>query len=70
MADNVIISNSAQGILESLSAGILIYNSTVNLIQPLFTSKEYHESSNSAKLFDALYLWIGCIIMAIIGNWA
>jgi zinc transporter 1/2/3 len=70
LADNVIMSNSVQGILESTSAGILIYNSTVNLLQPLFSSTEYHESSNSSKLLDALCVWIGCIIMAIIGYWA
>jgi zinc transporter 1/2/3 len=70
LAENVIVSNSIQGILESLSSGILIYNSTVNLLQPLFSSKEYHESCSSAKLCDALFVWLGCIIMAIIGYWA
>lgn len=70
LAENVIGSNSIQGILESTSAGILIYNSTVNLLQPLFSSKEYHDSPNSSKLLDALCVWVGCIIMAIIGYWA
>jgi zinc transporter ZupT len=56
--------------MDSLSAGILIYNGFVDLLQPLFSSAEYHQSSGFDKFLDAASLWLGCIIMGVIGIWA
>jgi zinc transporter 1/2/3 len=56
--------------MDSLSAGILIYNGFVNLLQPLFSSTEYYQSSGFDKFSDAASVWFGCIVMAVIGLWA
>ena len=60
----------AQGILDALSAGILIYNATANLLAPHFVSDEYLDSTPFRKLVDVACIWFGVLVMAIIGIWA
>ena len=62
--------NGTQGILDGISAGILIYNATANLLAPHFVSAEYLDSSINRKIWDVVCIWIGALIMAVIGNWA
>jgi zinc transporter 1/2/3 len=60
-----------QGILEAVSAGILIYTALVEFMTPQIThSTAFREQSTGrqAAQFGALYL--GAALMAIIGLWA
>ena len=60
----------AQGILDALSSGILIYNATANLLAPHFVSAEYLDSSIAMKSIDVFCIWFGVSVMAVIGIWA
>lgn len=58
-----------EGIFNSISAGILIYNGLCDLIVPTFSDEEVPQSGVMQILgFVALYL--GAAIMALIGKWA
>ena len=58
-----------RGFLDSLSAGILIYSSIVDLLGPYFMSAEYVLSSLQLKFIDFINLWLGCAIMAVLAFW-
>ena len=58
----------AEGIFDSISAGILIYNGIVDLILPTFSERELPKGWLMSLLgFFALYSGAG--IMALIGKW-
>ena len=58
-----------QGLANSFSAGILLYNGLVDLIVPTFSAlNESHSSMYRLSGFVALYLGAG--IMSLIGKWA
>jgi zinc transporter 1/2/3 len=61
---------ATQGILDALCAGILIYVGAVNLLVPHFFTKQFEAYSAQTKAIDIASLWLGCVIMAIIGIWA
>ncbi|KAI3652320.1 hypothetical protein MP228_003623 [Amoeboaphelidium protococcarum] len=66
-AENLIIT----GVFLSLSGGILLYDSLVNLITVNIThSKAYSSYSIAKKSFVFLSLWLGAGVMAAIGYWA
>ena len=57
-----------EGVFDSISAGILIYNGLVDLIVPTFSEKELPKGWLMSLLgFIALYS--GAAIMALIGKW-
>ncbi|CAF1221661.1 unnamed protein product [Rotaria magnacalcarata] len=60
------------GILDSLSAGILIYVSLVNLITADMGvhASEFHSLSKRLKLLYYVALYLGVAVMAVIGRWA
>lgn len=60
-----------QGIMDAISAGILIYDAMVNLMTVEIThSSRYAALSLNQKIGIMLSLWAGAGIMAVIGLWA
>jgi len=59
-----------QGVLDSLSAGILLYDGLVNIVAPHFASKKFQSSSDLSQLCQTVALWLGAGTMALIGRWA
>lgn len=81
IAIGIIISNSfkansvasllIQGIFDSVSAGILLYDGLVNMVNNNITrSDDFMASSNAKKAGSFIALWFGVVVMAIIGKWA
>ncbi len=60
----------ATGVLDSISAGILISDSLVNILGPHFQSPGYKGVSTKAKAAQLFFFWLGCGIMAFIGKYA
>ncbi|KAF7310046.1 ZIP-like iron-zinc transporter [Mycena indigotica] len=59
------------GILDSLSAGILIYTGLVELLAHEFLfSKEMMNSSNGNLVYAIGTMLLGCGLMALLGKWA
>ncbi|KAE9392950.1 ZIP-like iron-zinc transporter [Gymnopus androsaceus JB14] len=59
------------GVLDSLSAGILIYTGLVELLAHEFLfNKEMMESSNTRLTCALGAMLLGCSIMALLGKWA
>lgn len=59
------------GIIEAISAGILIYDSCVNLISAHMTNNPGFISLSWVKKLGAFVaMWIGVTVMSIIGKWA
>jgi zinc transporter 1/2/3 len=59
-----------QGILEALAAGILLYDSLIAIISPLFSSRIYTAGSKTFRGCSILVLWLGVGFMCVVGNWA
>ncbi|KAJ3175713.1 hypothetical protein HDU87_005856 [Geranomyces variabilis] len=60
-----------QGILDSLSAGILIYNAYCELIsKEINQSGQFRGLSRGTKVASMLFLYAGAGVMAVIGLWA
>ncbi|KAJ2006357.1 hypothetical protein GGI04_000446 [Coemansia thaxteri] len=60
----------SMGVLDSLSAGILLYTGLVNLLAEEFGSLEFRSFGLSKKALCFIATYIGAGIMALIGNWA
>ena len=60
----------AQGILDALAAGILIYDGLVNIILPHFNGKNFRHSGPWKQSVHFGILWLGASLMAVIGIWA
>ncbi|KAF5371422.1 hypothetical protein D9757_009999 [Collybiopsis confluens] len=59
------------GILDSLSAGILIYTGLVELLAHEFLfNKEMMEGSNTQIAYALTAMLLGCGLMALLGKWA
>ncbi|KAF8817477.1 ZIP-like iron-zinc transporter [Phlegmacium glaucopus] len=59
------------GVLDSLSAGILIYTGLVELLAHEFLfNKEMMNSSNGKVAYALCTMLLGCGIMALLGRWA
>ncbi|KAI0306097.1 ZIP-like iron-zinc transporter [Multifurca ochricompacta] len=59
------------GVLDALSAGILMYTGFVELLAHEFLfNREMHEASNWKLLYALSCLLFGCGIMALLGKWA
>jgi len=60
-----------QGILDGLSAGVLIYNALVNLITEEVTNgEEMQKASRGKKMLIFFSMWFGATAMAVVGKWA
>ncbi|KAJ1987633.1 hypothetical protein GGI25_004144 [Coemansia spiralis] len=60
----------AMGVLDSLSAGILLYTGLVNLLVEEFGTLEFRGFRVSKKVACFIACYIGAGVMALIGNWA
>ncbi|KAJ2005459.1 hypothetical protein GGI02_004731 [Coemansia sp. RSA 2322] len=58
------------GVLDSLSAGILMYSAIVNLLVEEFAAPEFRVSSRNARIACFAAMYAGCAGMSIIGKWA
>ncbi|KAJ1924731.1 hypothetical protein GGI01_001662 [Coemansia sp. RSA 376] len=58
------------GVLDSLSAGILMYSAIVNLLVEEFASPEFRTYSRKARIACFVAMYAGCAGMSIIGKWA
>ncbi|KAH9245513.1 hypothetical protein BASA81_016998 [Batrachochytrium salamandrivorans] len=58
------------GILDALSAGILIYDVLVNVVAPHFTADNFHNASPIFKFIQLVTMYMGCATMSLIGYWA
>ena len=60
-----------QGIFDAVSAGILLYDGLVNMLNNNIThNKGFEALSPVRKGFQFLAFWLGAAVMAIIGRWA
>ncbi|KAI8335341.1 ZIP zinc transporter-domain-containing protein [Chlamydoabsidia padenii] len=61
----------AQAILDSLSAGILLYNAYISLMSAEINhSMSFRKSSLSKKLVCLISMYVGAGVMSVIGLWA
>ncbi|GAA5996054.1 uncharacterized protein JCM10292_004918 [Rhodotorula paludigena] len=61
----------ASGVLDAISAGILLYTATVELIAHEFIfNKTYHTCSWARLVFSLVCFALGAGIMALLGKWA
>lgn len=68
--ENNVVSLLIQGILESLAAGILLYDSIANIIIPFFASTLYLHGSEILQNGTVFVMWLGATLMTRIGYWA
>ncbi|KAI8906031.1 Zinc/iron permease [Gorgonomyces haynaldii] len=67
---NNVASLLLQGILESLAAGLLIYDAIASIIVPFYSSEQFTNSSLGFQFLCISAKWLGALILAIIGYWA
>jgi zinc transporter 1/2/3 len=58
------------GVLDSICAGILIYDALVNMIGAYVQSSSFRKQSALAKIMQVSAFWLGAGIMAYIGQYA
>ncbi|KAJ1949779.1 hypothetical protein FBU59_000993 [Linderina macrospora] len=58
------------GVLDCLSAGILIYSGLVNLLAEEFGTLEFRSYKRGMKAACFIAMFVGAAIMAVIGKWA
>ncbi|KAJ2809360.1 hypothetical protein H4R20_000170 [Coemansia guatemalensis] len=58
------------GILDSLSAGILMYSAIVNLLVEEFAALEFNRLGRNMRIGCFCALYAGCASMSVIGIWA
>ena len=58
------------GILDAVSAGILIYDALVNIITPHIACPQFRDTTGLRRGLQLACLWAGAGIMAFIGRWA
>jgi len=62
--------NVASGLLDSISAGILLYTGLVELLARDFLFNPHRTTSAKRVTFMLICLYLGIIIMALLGKWA
>ncbi|OMJ08396.1 Zinc transporter 5 [Smittium culicis] len=58
------------GVLEALSAGILVYVALVNLMAEEFSSFRFRNNSKAIQISSFIAMYFGAAVMALIGKWA
>lgn len=58
------------GVLDAVSAGILIYDALVNIITPHISCPLFRDTTHARRFLQMLCLWVGAGIMSLIGRWA
>ncbi|KAJ1918729.1 hypothetical protein H4219_002451 [Mycoemilia scoparia] len=59
-----------QGILDSLSAGILLYTGLTTLLAHEFETPSFQSSSRITRLILFISMYVGAILMGIVGIWS
>jgi zinc transporter 1/2/3 len=59
----------SQGILDALSAGILIYDGLANIMIPHFNGKNFQHAPAWKKVCHFSFLWLGAGLMSVLGIW-
>lgn len=60
----------AQGILDAIASGILIYVSLVDLLATeMLFDRQFKSMHATTKVFSFLFMYLGLAVMAIIGIW-
>ncbi|KAL6867042.1 Zinc/iron permease [Trichoderma novae-zelandiae] len=62
--------NVVSGVLDAISAGILIYTGFVEMIARDFLFNPYRTQDKKRLAFMLVSLYLGCIIMSLLGKWA
>lgn len=61
----------ASAILDSLSAGILLYNAYVSLMSmEMSHNTAFHNTSTTKKVYSFVSMYLGAGLMSVIGKWA
>jgi zinc transporter 1/2/3 len=61
----------SSAILDSLSAGILLYNGYISLMSAEMNHCDsFHNQSSTKKIISFLSLYVGAGLMSLIGEWA
>lgn len=61
----------ASAILDSLSAGILLYNAYVSLMSmEMSHNPAFHNGSTTRKICSFVSMYVGAGLMSLIGEWA
>ncbi|KAJ2832138.1 hypothetical protein J3B01_004994 [Coemansia erecta] len=60
----------AMGVLDALSAGILLYSAVANLLVEEFAAFEFHQASRKMRIVCFAAMYAGCAAMSVIGKWA
>ena len=58
------------GVLDAFSAGVLLYDGLVNIVNNHFKSAKYMLDSNVSQFSQLASLWFGAFIMSLVGKWA
>ncbi|KAJ2707104.1 hypothetical protein FB645_001080 [Coemansia sp. IMI 203386] len=58
------------GVLDGLSAGILMYSAVVNLLVEEFSAAEFRKYRGMEKTLYFVAMYTGCTAMSVIGKWA
>ncbi|KAI9142635.1 Zinc/iron permease [Paraphysoderma sedebokerense] len=67
---NSVVSLLAQGIMDSLGAGILIYTAIVEVLMPDFRDEAFLKVPKFWRTMSLVAVWMGALSMSIIGAWA
>mmetsp|Transcript_1481 Transcript_1481/g.1961 ORF Transcript_1481/g.1961 Transcript_1481/m.1961 type:complete len:331 (+) Transcript_1481:25-1017(+) len=68
--ENSVSNLVTQGVLDALSAGILLYDGLVNVVTPHFKTETFMKQPTWQQLIQLACLWLGAVVMALIGKWA
>ncbi|KAJ2448369.1 hypothetical protein EV183_005473 [Coemansia sp. RSA 2336] len=60
----------SMGVLDGLSAGILLYSAIVNLLVEEFAAAEFRQAKASRRIVCFAAMYLGCAAMSLIGKWA
>ncbi|OLY77885.1 Zinc transporter 5 [Smittium mucronatum] len=58
------------GVLEAISAGVLVYVALVNLMAEEFSTLKFRSLSRTLQIYSFVAMYFGAAVMAVIGKWA
>jgi zinc transporter 1/2/3 len=60
----------AQGVLDAVAAGILLFDGLVNVVVPHFRGPKFAKDPAWFQVAQFVCFWLGAAVMALIGKWA
>ncbi|KAJ3047773.1 high-affinity Zn(2+) transporter zrt1 [Rhizophlyctis rosea] len=67
---NAVTALIVTGVLEAISAGILVYDGLVNVVCPHFGGRAFLGARWGGRAIQFVALWLGALAMAVVGRWA